>query len=189
MRVEELRRRRLRVGLGGDLGVRRPARSGRAPRRAPRPGASPPSSDGVPPPTNTVSTGGAPAARRPTRSSVRSAVSQPSGVAPPSSAGRVGVEVAVPAPGRAERHVDVDAERPAGRQRSVPAKARPDAWHATRHSRSSVPEPTFAHREQKFGPVRASRAVRGRMARVTAASPHLRRFAGGAAACRFQARL
>ena len=137
---------------------RRPARSARGPRRAPRPGPSPPSSDGVPPPTNTVSH----RRQRPSRaaassSSARSACQPAVGVRAAQLGGRVGVEVAVAAASRAERHMDVDAERPARRSAAQAAGSDPQAHSADsdRHADQFPQTRAFAHRERKSGPVRA----------------------------------
>ena len=95
---------------------RGPARTSTGPRRAPSPSRCAPSSDGVPPPTNTVSTGRAPTTDRAelqlAAHRLQPAVRGRAG--PGQLRGRVGVEVAVAAPRRAERHVDVDPERSGG---------------------------------------------------------------------------
>ncbi len=84
--LEELRRSGFRIRLGGDLGGAGQRRncSRTASSTAPRP--VPPSSDGVPPPTNTVSTPVAQPRRRQAELSAHRP-SHPSGFAPPSSAG------------------------------------------------------------------------------------------------------
>ena len=120
--VEQSRRRRLRVGLGGDLGVRgqrevladrvehrgqpvaaqqrrrAAADEHRVDRAAPSPAARPPGQLG---------------AQR-----LKPAV----GVRAAQLGGRIGVEVAVAAAGRAERHMDIDAERRDAR-RGTPGRA------------------------------------------------------------------
>ena len=112
-RREKLRPGRLRVGLGGDLGVggQLEVVAHRVQHRGQR---SPPSSDGVPPPTNTVCTGRC-AQPRGRQLKLGPQRLQPCVGVDPAQFGRgVGVEVAVAAAGCAERHMHVDAERPAG---------------------------------------------------------------------------
>ena len=87
--------------------------------------------------------------------------------------GRVGVEVAVAAARRTERHMDIDAERPAwhGSQGGKLHGSRSD-----RHT-ASFPDATFAHRERKSPPVRAGAGVRGTIGSVTAARSFQHRVA------------
>ena len=153
--VEERRRRRLRVGSRSS--PRRPAASPNVDRTASSTVASrsAPSSDGVPPPTNTVSTGRGPTTRRGQLQLAAHRV-QPRrpGTAPEpaSSDGRVGVEVAVAAARRAERHVDVDPEGDpvveGGTTSSVPAPPRA-ACLARRPKCASTPSRTRASPNSK----------------------------------------
>ena len=184
--LEELRRRGFRIGLRRHLGVFGQREIARGRRRAPRASPVPPSSDGVPPPTNTVSTGGA----RP--AAARQGQLGPQGFQPPvrvraaQLGGCVGVEVAVAAAGGAERHVNVDAERSARSAR--PGREAPPEPFGLSYAQSPRAR-TFAHRERKSRPVRAVAASSwhnwGRDCRPFP-PPHR---AGGSAARRLQARL
>ncbi len=161
------------------------ARSCPGRRRAPPPSPSPPSSDGVPPPTKTVSTGhlahsagrhrelGAHRGQPPLR---RRSAQFPGGV---------GVEVAVAAPRRAERHVDIDAERRSRRQAHIRMRIR---RRAASHP-ASIPDRLLLTVSTNLARLERVGAVRGRMARMTAPHDPAQCCAGGSAACRFQARL
>ena len=78
--------------------------------------------------------------------------------------GRVGVEVAVAAAGRAERHVDVDAERPARRRRKAGQVELPFGPSSDQFRRGLL-----LTLSANLRPVRAYVGVRGTIGHVTAA--------------------
>ena len=151
--LEQLRRRRLRVGLGGDLGVRgqREVRADRVEHRR-QPVAAQQRRGAAADEHGVAPSGGVPSRARRGRARCAAPPASPSGVRAAQLGGGVGVEVAVAAARRTERHVDIDAERPAWRAR--PCRA------ARRTPSRTVMQPVsqsgrFAHRERKFRPVRA----------------------------------
>ena len=154
---EQLRRRRLRVGLGGHLGAAAPAtKCSRTASSTPvRPVAAQQRRRSAAD-EHRAALGGEPSRRPPGQLGAQRR--QPAvGVRAAQFGGRVGVEVAVSAAGGAERHMDVDAERPARRRR----KAGQVAGAAFGPSYSQFPRRAFAHHERKSRPVRAYVDVRG----------------------------
>ena len=169
--LEQLGRGGLRVGLGGDLGVR--GQREVLPQTA----------------SSTAASAGAAQQRRcaaadehgvhggwraqPLRGQRQLGAQrhQPlAGVRAAQFGGRIGVEVAIAAARRTERHMDIDAERSSWRGNHA---GQLDGRRSDSHA-ASFPERSFAHRERKSRPVRAVVGVRGTIGGVTAAHifPH-----------------
>ncbi len=185
--VEQLRRRRLRIGLGGHLGVGRQdevVADGVEHRR--QPGATQQRRRSAADEHRLHRAAAHPCRPAASCSSTLQRREPAVGVGPPEFGGCVGVEVAVSASGRTERDVDVDAERPGQRGAHVGQRCgRRSDGHGT-----SLPELDFAHHERK------SRTGWGRWGRPWHNGPRdcrrqldRPRIAGGAAARRLQARL